>query len=776
MFGQSSAGGVRSSALNVLTNDSMHTFLDAALGAGIPIWAKRAAAPMAATDPRSRVAPARTYPPVNFPGGVATTEGGTARLLNTRSRQATAQGSSSPSAAGPASSQPSPALEVSASTASAAAPPALQPPASYGDSGSAVSQWGWLADPAATTLFTAGRGAGVPAGATEGVGSSITSNVSQYVAANLRLLLTNAVPIITASDAAQSQAAIRLFVIRKYALSVAALAAEKAKAEADAAQLMSALLRHPAVAAILELSSAQRAGISVADASVRARIEAAFTALSTESNRAPLSNAIKQQNLPAAGFTTKTEAGIVNEAIAAADPYLSGSTVLPVTQMSAVRGQIGDPIDPATSGAVWVRLPLNFSVSQTLEYAVIREGGPIFGANLAPADPRNFAAMIDFNDLAVHNRHYRNQDANTPSSLMAGTTYRSLPAYIAAEQLYEKRGPRAPAELAEELYAGPVVNTRDTLLSYIIQNDDEAQKQLAFAARMPSLAARALAFMFLLCPIRQSVVTSMLSDHVPVPFTGFALRCFIEFDTAGLIACRRGGQVLLVKNMIFTWGQHPQQQTAMGSLTWKSGYASIDNGVWQIQHALITGVRGGFDLSVITGSRNGSMYRSMVHATAADMGNQHEEVAPSRGSTMFMLEPHHNFVGSQTSGLDAVDLSLLSATGTFEHMQAITGGNLRDLKHKTMYNSDFNGWWFGLDQFARTVSALDEANVELAASRPPNRLVAYRGLYNTVDAEGKQVAGKPPTGLIPAKVYKVGLTSTIASGGSLVAGTPVDCY
>jgi hypothetical protein len=803
VFGLSNSGGQYAQSLNVISSNAMHAFLDAAIGGGVPLWVSM----NAATSPAPASASASGAPPA--------------------SASASASGAPPASAGGfpAASAQGSRTLDPSVLPKDQRIHAQNLQSIGLGDSTfiaellGAISYLpvGTVRSRIAANLFQspvvqAGHESldGVPHNiiiknkdaspitrhlsiGTDGILMGVADDSPAVVSAVLKLIF-NAYPF---NGDVNLATAIKIEAIRYHALMMLTLIYKKFPSQ-EGDEIASFLLldqSRSAVAMMLGLAESYAGGIDVAASNVVQTVDSAYTRLFSGDPELTLSAVVKenmnvdlfprgereeldllratqQMVTPLIGADGKTFSASVRalrpiRAPARPPAEQPPAEQPPPEQSAQSQSRIGAPF----SAAGYVRLPISISAGQFGQFTL--------GAYaVQPADPVTFADIASAADQARYVAMINRPTANTPGSLLSGTSYRRLPSYIATQQLFPLMSAALPP-IARQLLSAPVENARDILLSYVIDKDSEARKQLEAVSKMPSAAQRALSFMFLLCPIRLSVITSMLSENVPIPFTGFALRCYIQFETAGMIACKRGAQNVLLKNMIFTWGQHPQQQSFMGTLSWKCGFVSLDDGIWRIQHALVTGVRaGGFDLSIITGGTNGSAVTSkitdmMVDNTMSASALSSNETA--RGSVMMMLEPHYNTVGAKTGGVASVDCPIISATGTFDLLAKISGGNIKNKSDRTMYNSAFNMWWFDIVPMTNPM-AITESNAEQAASTPPTRYVCYRGLYETVSADGTLAKGKPPTGVFPPSVYKVGITTAIRTKASFFANdTVVDC-
>lgn len=777
VFGQSGAGGQSAQALNVVSTNSMHAFLDMVIGSGIPLWTSTIALrPQAGGNARGGSAAGGSGSPQRAATGAAN------RFIFGDDQRIQSSNTS--------------ALELSDGDFVAQtfgrlqyAPIGVDITSALGtlpanEANSKVPQEIIL--PEKTTAFSKF----LQTAPSQGTLIGVVPGAPEFVAAVLALYF-NAYPT-SAQQGANftSVAAYKLEYIRYYALAtIAAIYKAYTNNQEAANPLVLDFVTNPAspVKKIADLVPRNVGGVNIDDAQTRATIDEVYNALfawaNTEqtnpslfavwgsanlSGSQTIASAIARAEGRAVQFVQNAAKRVLtggNSTLAANAPTLRNPGAVPAAatvgnRQTAAKSRIGQSIVPTDS----VRLPLNISAAQFEVFPMERE--------ISPADPVAFARIASAQDKAGYVAMLSRPTPATPGSLLVGdTTYRQLPSFVAASQILGAGVPNTTA-----LSAGPAVNVRDKLMAYVINRDANAQAQLDAVAKLPSVAQRALAYMFLLCPIRLSVITSMLSGNVPIPFTGFAMRCYIQFETSGIIACKRGAQNVVLKDEIFTWGQHPQQQSFMGTLSYKVGFVGLDEGVWKIQHALLTSVRpGGFDLSIITGGDYGSAAMSSAELQPIDNNSYGSASNVARGSVMMLLEPQVNRVGENNSGTTSVDSTVLALTGTYEHLGRISGGNIKNTSDRTLFNSAFHLWWFRVKPVTTSL-AVTEGNAEQAASTPPNRFIGYRGLYETINADGTRTAGKPPTGVFPASVYKVGITTAIRNRTSFAQNNTVDVW
>jgi len=781
VFGQSGAGGQYAQALNVVSNNGMHAFLDMVIGSGIPIWASAANVLPAAVPAASRPAP---LDPVSAAAAASAASRPAAprSILPGEMRIHAANlvnlglddGPFVAGVIGVVQYRPFTEAQERAQSRIAAnlLSSLLQLPADESADGKVYT----IVVPEKKTTF-----AQLLRTSSSGDVLGATSDEASQVVDLVFKVYFNMYPTSeTQGNIFTTPTAYKLELIRNYALSVILQIYTTFPIPTDdkpSHSLVYTFLTAPAspVARVLELVDATSGGLLIDDAAFKRVIDTTYGALfgnnDPDQNANLFANWSKNISSLSVPIDLKQEVGKVRQLQALggrwfaagntsilpdAPPLTNPGTRVPPANASRIRA-------PIAAGAEFVRLPLNISAAQFLSFD--------FNDTIAVSDPNVFSKLATAGDLPTYATQARTQPKSAIGAMASGSKgYRQLPSYVAASQLGSTR--QIPAA---DMQSGPAADKRDKLMARFLDLDPNAQQQLDAVAKMPSISQRALAYMFLLCPIRLSVITSMLSSNVPIPFTGFAMRCYIQFDTAGLLACKRGAQQVLLKDMIFTWGQHPQQQSFMGTLSFKVGFVGLDDGTWKIQHALITAVRGGFDLSIITGGDDGTAAQSAADNQPVDNHSNNNAVEVARGSVMMLLEPHINHVGANGSGMLSVDAPVLSATGTFEVLSRLSGGNIKNKNDRTLVNSAFHMWWFRINPTTRSAE-ISEGNAEQAASTPPNRFVGFRGLYETVNADGSRIKGKPPTGIFGANVYRVGITTMIRNKTSFSAGNVTEVW
>ncbi len=777
VFGQSGAGGQYAQALNVVSDNGMHAFLDMVIGSGIPIWASAVSTLPAAVPAASRsaslnpVSAAAAASAASSPADPRSVRPGEMRIhADNLVKLELDDGPFVAGVIGVVNYRPLAVAPAQSRIAANLFSSPLQLPTDESADGKVYT----IVVPEKKTAFAQllrTSSSGDVLGATSDDASRLVDLVFKVY---FNMYPTSA----TQGKIFTTPTAYKLELIRNYALSVIlqAYATFPNPEDKSPHSLVYTFLTDSTspVVGVLDLVSANSGGVLIDDPYIIQAIDGAYDAIfGNDPDQNANLFAKLSKNLLELPVTIdfKKEVGTVrrlqalagrwfvggNASLMGSAPILSNPGARPVqTNASRIRA-------PIAAGAGLVRLPLNISAAQFLSFD--------FNGTIAVSDPNVFSKLATAGDLPTYATQARTQPKSAIGAMASGSKgYRQLPSYVAASQLGGTR--QIPAA---DMLSGPAADKRDKLMARFLDLDPNAQQQLDAVAKMPSISQRALAYMFLLCPIRLSVITSMLSSNVPIPFTGFAMRCYIQFDTAGLLACKRGAQQVLLKDMIFTWGQHPQQQSFMGTLSFKVGFVGLDDGTWKIQHALITSVRGGFDLSIITGGDKGTAALSAADNQPVDNHATNNAVEVARGSVMMLLEPHINHVGANGSGMLSVDAPVISGTGTFELLSRLSGGNIKNKNDRTLVNSAFHTWWFRINPTTRTAE-ISEGNAEQAASTPPNRFVGFRGLYETVNADGSRIKGKPPTGIFGANVYRVGITTAIRNKTSFFADNVTEVW
>lgn len=339
--------------------------------------------------------------------------------------------------------------------------------------------------------------------------------------------------------------------------------------------------------------------------------------------------------------------------------------------------------DAATTAAVdisrYVLLPLTYSPRQFLEYFA-RAAVDRF-LSFIPADPENFSQPAS----AARARQLNGQNPRIAAlSNLVGAekaTVEQLPAYIIGEHLM--RADDAPISSLHDQDNIPQPNARDLYLPALLKYDTNFKAQFTAITKIANPVLRSLALLWALTPPRLSALMTMMDKNIRVPFTVLAIRPSVILNTTGITACLAGGQNTVFAHPIGTYGANATQQLMAGVLSFSSmAVVNAPQSIVHLQHLLITGSPSGFGTRSASGGELGS--------TAAYTGNHamaKTATETDRGDIYFLVEPANFNSGKGYS-------EIISAYGTWEHLQNHNGVAFSGSSGAHFYNVDWFARWF----------------------------------------------------------------------------------